>query len=239
MKKIYQLTALLSLFIASITLSVRAESETTQDPWESYNRSMFAFNDVTDRYVLKPIAKGYVYVTPNLFRKGVNNIFSNLGEISTVLNDLLQGKPKQALNDSGRFLINSTIGLVGLFDVASRMGLKPSDGEDFGQTLAVWGVNSGPFVVLPFLGPSTVRDAGALPVDWYSHPEAYIDNQRIENTLLGLYVVNLRANLLDLEKHLTGDRYTFVRDAYLQRRIFLINDGVVEDDFGLDDDFDF
>lgn len=223
------------IVLASFSAPVLANEDI--DPWYRYNRVMFAFNDVTDRLVLKPITKGYVFITPNFVQKGISNVFNNVMEVPTVLNDILQGKGKQAANDTGRFIVNSTVGLVGLFDVAQHMGLKPSDGEDFGQTLAVWGVKSGPYVVLPFIGSSTIRDGIALPVDWYSDPTTYVDHVATRNTTRGASLLNTRANLLELEKHITGDRYTFVRDAYLQRRDFLINDGDVEDGFGMDEDF--
>ena len=152
----------------------------------------------------------------------------------------MQWKWGQAGNDTGRFLLNTTFGVVGIFDVARSAGLNKSEGEDFGQTLAVWGVGQGPYLVLPFLGPSTLRDGAGLPVDWYSIPAVYVEPQRLQNTLYGLDLVQIRAGLLDLESLATGDRYLFLRDAYLQRREHLINDGEVEDEFGSDefDDFD-
>src|SRR5690606_35216584 len=151
--------------------------------------------------------------------------------------DGLQGKGAQAAKDTGRFLVTSTVGLAGLFDVAQHMGMPRSDGEDFGQPLAVWGVGQGPYVVLPFMGPTTLRDGLAMPVNIYSDPRAYLDHVPTRNTVTGLSLLNTRANLLDLERHITGVRYTFIRDAYLQRRQFLIPDGEVEDDFGMGDDF--
>ncbi|MEE3215266.1 MAG: VacJ family lipoprotein, partial [Pseudomonadota bacterium] len=132
------------------------------DPWEGFNRRVFAFNDVLDRYALKPAAQGYRYITPDPLERGVSNFFDNLGEVRTVLNSLLQGKPANAGNSSMRFLMNTTFGLGGLLDPASHAGFT-ADTEDFGQTLAAWGVGEGPYVVLPFLGPSTVRDTAALP----------------------------------------------------------------------------
>lgn len=207
------------------------------DPWQGYNRAIFAFNDKVDRYTLKPLAKAYVFVTPRFVRKGVSNVLGNIGEVPNILNGILQGKPGQAGKDTGRLLINSTFGLAGIFDVAQHMGLQSSDGEDFGQTLGVWGIKRGPYLVLPILGPSTLRDSIALPGDWYSDPRAYIDHVRTKNAVLGITILDTRAGLLDLENHISGDRYTFVRDAYLQRRDFLINNGNVEDDFGQDEDF--
>ena len=223
--------------LAMATLSLPGYAQEEADPWQGFNRAMFAFNDVTDRFLFRPLAKGYVFVTPGFARKGVDNVIDNVMEVPNVLNDVLQGKGKQAANDTGRFLVNSTVGLAGLFDVAQHMGMKASDGEDFGQTLAVWGVDQGPYIVLPFLGPSTLRDGLATPVNVYSDPRTYIDHIPTRNTVTGVSLLNTRANLLDLERHITGDRYTFIRDAYLQRRQFLINDGEVEDDFGLDDEF--
>lgn len=223
--------------LVSVSLSLPSYAQDEADPWQGFNRAMFAFNDVTDRYLFRPLAKGYVFITPGFVRKGVDNVIDNVMEVPNVLNDVLQGKGKQAANDTGRFLVNSTVGLAGLFDVAQHMGMEASDGEDFGQTLAVWGVKQGPYIVLPLLGPSTLRDGIAMPVNVYSDPRTYIDHVPTRNTVSGVSLLNARANLLDLERHITGDRYTFIRDAYLQRRQFLINDGEVEDDFGLEDDF--
>lgn len=203
---------------------------------EGFNRGVHRFNGAFDSWILKPITKGYKAVTPDPVENGVTNFFSNLGEIINIPNDLLQGKFKQAGNDTGRLLINSTLGIGGLFDVADDMGLEESDGEDLGQTLAVWGVPSGPYIVVPFLGPSTIRD---LPADITERiafsPIQYIDNVSLRNSLYGLALVDTRAQLLDAEQLITGDEYTFIKNAYLQRRDFLINDGEVEDDFG--DDF--
>jgi phospholipid-binding lipoprotein MlaA len=214
---------------------VWAEEVRDPDPWEGYNRAMYSFNRTVDRYTLRPLAKGYVYVTPKFVRKGVTNVFNNVGEVPNILNGVLQGRPGQATKDTGRLLVNSTIGLAGLFDVAKHMGMKPGDGEDFGQTLAVWGVAQGPYIVLPFLGPSTVRDTVALPADWYSDPRTYIDHIPTKNTSRAVGLLDIRANLLDLERHITGDEYTFVRDAFLQHRTFLVKNGEIEDDFGGDD----
>ena len=152
-----------------------------------------------------------------------------------VTNDLLQGKVGQAGNDGGRLLINSTIGIAGFFDVAKHAGLEKSDGEDFGQTFGVWGVGEGAYVVLPFLGPSTLRDAPSLLLDSVFDPVGEIDHVPTRNQLYGARVVSVRADLLEAEKLIKGDKYTFIRDVYLQRRQFLVNDGEVDDDFGDDD----
>lgn len=205
------------------------------DPLEGYNRVMFSFNDKADRWVLKPVAKGYRYVMPDFLERGVYRMFSNLGEVLNVTNDLLQGKVGQAGNDGGRFLINSTIGIAGFFDVAKHAGLEKSDGEDFGQTFGVWGVGEGAYVVLPFWGPSTLRDAPSLLLDSVFNPIGEVDHVPTRNQLYGARVISVRAQLLEAEKLVKGDRYTFIRDVYLQRRQFLVNDGDVEDDFADDD----
>lgn len=217
-----------------------AEEPEDRDPWEGFNRAMFRFNDTADRWFLKPAATSYRQITPIFMQTGVSNFFSNLREINNVLNDMLQWKWGQAGNDTGRFLVNSTVGIAGLFDVAQHMGMEPSDGEDFGQTLAVWGVSSGPYVVLPMLGPSTIRDFPGEVVEWYTNPLSYVDENSVEYTLKVVDVIQTRASLLQAESLLQGDRYVLLRDAYLQRREFLIKDGEQEDDFGGDlDEYDF
>lgn len=221
--------------LAGVLLALPAwgqKAEAPSDPWEGFNRKVHTFNEVADRWVLRPVARGYVKVTPDPVEQGVSNFFGNLLEVRNVLNDVLQWKWKQAGNDTGRFLINSTLGVAGVFDVARHMNLEQSDGEDFGQTLAVWGVKDGPFVVLPFLGPSTIRDTAGLPVDWMSHPIDEIDHVPTRNTVQALDFINTRAELLQAEAFVSGDRYVFLREAYLQRRNYLIKDGEVEDDFG-------
>ncbi|WP_111643259.1 MlaA family lipoprotein [Marinimicrobium alkaliphilum] len=209
-----------------------------EDPWEGLNRKVFAVNEFGDRWVVRPVARAYVAVTPRALRRGVTNVFSNIGEVPSALNGLLQAKPGHAGNSTGRFVVNSTVGLAGIFDVARHVGLERRDREDFGQTLAVWGTGQGPYMVLPVLGPSTLRDTLALPVEWYTDPITYIDHTRTRNSTVVYSYFHARAGLLDIEKAISGDRYTFIRDAYLQRRHFLIHDGEVEDDFGAGfDDF--
>jgi phospholipid-binding lipoprotein MlaA len=207
----------------------------SMDPWQNYNRHMFGFNMGVDRFFLKPVASAYVKVTPGFFRQGVANVFDNILELPSALNGLLQGKISHAAHDTGRVLINSTLGVAGLMDVAQHMGLANTEDEDFGQTLAVWGVEAGPYVVLPLLGPSTLRDGVALPVDWYTDPKAYIDHVPTRNTVRALSLLDTRAGYLPLEKSITGDKYVFIRDVYLQRRNYLIKDGVVEDSFGTEE----
>ncbi|HAD08918.1 MAG TPA: hypothetical protein DCF62_05515, partial [Porticoccaceae bacterium] len=169
---------------------------------------------------------------PDVIERGVARMFGNLGEVLNVVNDVLQGKLGQAGNDGGRFIINSTVGLVGFFDVAQHWGLPKSDGEDFGQTFATWGMGQGPYLVLPFFGPSNLRDAPGRVFDSFLNPIAYVDHVPTRNELYGANVLSDRAELLEAEKLIRGDKYSFIRDVYLQRRDYLINDGQVEDDFG-------
>jgi len=205
------------------------------DPWEKFNRSMFNFNEGADKYFLKPLTIVYVHITPQFLRRGVDNALSNVMEVPSALNGVLQGNLRSAAHDTGRLLVNSTLGLAGILDVAQYMNLKKTDQEDFGQTLAVWGVGSGPYLVLPLLGPSNLRDTTAVPVDWYTDPKAYIEDIPTRNTVRALSVLNTRANLMPLEKSITGDKYVFFREAYLQHRNFVIKNGQVEDSFGDDE----
>ena len=204
------------------------------DPLEGYNRSMYSLNQTFDKAILKPVAQGYNAVIPEPISWGISNIFSNLNEITVIINDLLQFKFAQAADDAGRFLLNSTVGFGGLFDVAGHAGYKKNN-EDFGQTLAVWGVDSGPYFVLPILGPRTIRDSAALFVDWQTAAVPHINHVPTRNKLIGLYTVDTHAKILGVEKVLeeaTDDEYSFVRDAYLQRRQDLIYDGnPPEEDF--------
>jgi phospholipid-binding lipoprotein MlaA len=209
------------------------------DPYEGFNRTMFGFNNGVDTYFLKPVAQGYQFVMPDVAETGVSNFFSNLLEIRNIINSLLQGKGEKAANSTGRFLFNSTIGLAGLFDVAGGIGLEKQDGEDFGQTLGAWGVESGSYLVLPLLGPATVRDGVGIPVDMYLDPVNYHDQSSVRDKLTVLKVIDIRAGLLEAEKLITGDKYVFMRDAYLQRREYLVKDGEVKDTFGSDVEGDF
>jgi len=199
------------------------------DPFERYNRTMYRFNDTLDRAVLKPVAKGYQKVVPQPVDDSVTNFFSNLDDVVVTLNDLLQGKARQAGSDLSRLVWNSTVGIGGLFDVASHLGL-PKHNEDFGQTLGKWGVGPGPYLVLPFFGPSTVRDTAALPVDWESDPLYHYYDVDANGywKLKTLYYVDKRADLLRASRILEQaalDEYVFMREAYLQRRQNLVYDG--------------
>ena len=199
-----------------------------QDPWERYNRHMDAFNDGLDRAVIKPAAQAYDAVTPLPVRVVVNNFLGNIGDLWVGVNSLMQGKFGEGVSDFGRVLVNSTAGILGFFDVATPLGL-PRHNEDFGQTLGVWGVGDGPYVVLPFFGPRTVRDSGGLVLDTLADPVGHHDDHiRLRNTLTGLRILETRAEFLPADKVIeqaATDRYAYLRDAYLQRRRSLIYDG--------------
>jgi phospholipid-binding lipoprotein MlaA len=219
--------------VFAITLLVGCAATTTpprddSDPLENYNRTMFAFNDAVDKAVLKPVARAYQTVLPAVVIAGVTNFFSNLNDVVVLANDLLQVKFHQAAMDSSRIVFNTTFGVLGLFDVASRMEL-PKHAEDFGQTLGVWGVGEGYYVVLPLLGPSTVRDTFGLVGDSFVNPLSWgIESDPARWSLRGLDIINQRAGLLRVERALAGaeiDPYTFRRSAYLQQRRNLVYDG--------------
>ena len=221
---------LLAVLLASLLLAGCATTGgEPRDPWEGLNRKTYAFNDALDRAVLKPVAQGYQKVVPGPAREGVNNFFDNLEDVGTSLNNFLQGKPRQGLSDAGRFVVNTVFGFFGLWDVATPMGLEKHY-EDFGQTLGRWGVESGPYLVIPLLGPSTLRDAPAKAVDpaWYYSNSRLLDNGRPYWAFWTLDKVRIRANLLQSEKVLDDaalDKYTFIRDAWLQRRRSQVYDG--------------
>ncbi|HUE92244.1 VacJ family lipoprotein [Pseudomonas sp.] len=215
---------------AGLALLPALAQASEEDPWQGYNRFMFRINDNVDTYTLKPLAKGYQAVTPQLLEDGVHNIFRNIGDVGNLANNVLQGKLHDAGVDSGRLIFNTTFGLLGFFDVASQMGLQRSD-EDFGQTLGAWGLGSGPYVVLPLLGPSTVRDAiGKIP-DSMLTVQSTIDHVPTRNVVHAVNAVDMRVSLLSAEKLISGDKYIFIRNAYLQNREFRVRDGEVEDDF--------
>ena len=197
------------------------------DPLQGLNRGVYKFNDTLDRAALKPAAKGYRAITPRWFRAGVGHFFANLAYPTTIVNQILQGKPVAGLRDTGRFLLNTTVGIGGLLDVATPLGLEAND-EDFGQTLAVWGVGSGPFLTLPLFGPSSLRDAPSRIVDYFLDPLTYADTKTGEELgIRGLDLLNTRTELLSVDSTLqsTFDPYVFVRDAWAQQREFAIFDG--------------
>lgn len=196
------------------------------DPWETVNRGVFALNRGLDRVTMRPIARGYDKVTPGFVRRGVGNFFDNLLTPLTIVNQLLQGKGRAALSDTGRLLINTTVGVGGLFDPASAAGLEKHD-EDFGQTLAVWGVPDGPFVMLPLFGPRTVRDALTLPLDLLADPMAHYENSSVRDKLWAVRTVHIRAGLLPAESLIEDsyDPYVTVRESWFQNRNYRIYDG--------------
>ena len=191
------------------------------DPLESMNRGIFSFNEGLDNAVLKPVATAYQTVTPRVARQGVTNFFDNLGDAWSFVNNALQGQGEGAYNSMVRFTVNSVLGIGGLFDIASEAGILRHK-QDFGQTLGRWGVSTGPYLVLPFWGPSTLRDASGQIVDAYGYPANNIDNIRLRNSLYGLRVVNTRADLLkagDMLDSVALDKYSLMRDVYLRSRI--------------------
>lgn len=222
----YTRAALLALS-AGIGLGGCASGGNPKDPLEGYNRAMFAFNEGVDKYALKPVAQGYETVVPLPGRTGISNFFGNIGDVWIGVNNLLQGKPVNAASDIGRVLVNSTLGIGGLFDVATEMGLEKHD-EDFGQTLGRWGVGDGAYIVWPIIGPRTLRDSGGFVVDAFADPVPYISNVRVRNSLYATRFVDTRASFLPAEKAINEaslDKYAYIRDAYLQRRRSLIYDG--------------
>ena len=221
------------IFICLISSSwISAEDFEDRDPLQQLNRKVYELNfEILDPALIKPIATLYDRLTPRPVRIGINNFFSNLDEIPNAVNSLLQGKIGQAANDTGRFIVNSVFGLGGVFDIATDAGMQPSQGEDFGQTLAVWGVSEGPYLMLPFLGPSTLRDAPSNVLDSFLDPFAYNDNYGMRAGIKAIDIVALRAELLGIDDVMSGDKYIFVRDVYLQNREYMIADGAIEDDF--------
>ena len=221
-------------FLLILLLSFRIFGEEINDPFEDLNRNIFIFNEKLDEKLLKPAALTYRKVTPQFARTGVTNFFNNLEEIDTTINQVLQGEIKYAFNDAGRFVINSTIGLFGLIDVASKMGLEKHE-EDFGQTLGVWGFDSGPYIMIPFLGPSNPRDLLSRPISSFLSGTFAMEDNDVKITLLGIDALETRERLLDAETLIIGDKYIFVKDAYIQSREYEINNGSTEDDEFLDD----
>ncbi|MBT3504174.1 MAG: VacJ family lipoprotein [Piscirickettsiaceae bacterium] len=226
------ITTLFKISIVTATLFLTGCATTqhqsnVNDPLEGYNRVMHSFNDTVDKAVIKPIAQGYDFIMPAPISTGVSNFFSNLNEITVIANDVLQFKFTQAFDDTSRFAINSTLGIVGFMDVASDFGYRKNN-EDFGQTLGSWGIGPGPYLVLPFLGPRDIRDTVGLVGDYYTDPMTYVKPSGTRDPARILWVVDGRANLLKAEKVLEEaaiDEYVYVRDAYLQRRQSLVYDG--------------
>ena len=204
------------------------------DPYQNINEKMHNLNQTLDLQVASPVARFYKRITPDFLEKGITNFTHNIEDLSIGINNILQGKFNEGLSDFSRFTLNTSIGLLGFIDIASDLGLTKHD-EDFGQTLAVWGVPDGPYLVLPGLGPSTTRDTLAMIPDAFLTPLWLIDHERTSYSLTAIDLIDTRARYLGLESVVIGDEYLFYRDAYLQSRNFEIIDGEVEDDF---DDFD-
>lgn len=233
MKKVPVLThghmRLAAAIAAALVLSGCATSQNPQDPLEKYNRAVFTFNDAVDRTVLKPTATAYKNTLPSFAQTGVNNFFGNLSDVWSAVNNLLQGKGQAGMGDVTRVAVNSTFGIMGLLDIASEAGIQKHN-EDFGQTLGTWGVPSGPYLMLPLLGPSTVRDTAALPADMAGDPWGYKEPVNWRNIGKAVNIVDKRANLLDASNLLEEaalDRYEFIRDGYMQRRQSQVYDGNV------------
>lgn len=229
--KMDSLCKAIAIFLIS-TMSVFAiaeESEVT-DPYEGFNRAIFSFNEGLDEYILLPVTKGYRAVTPDPVEKGVHNFFSNLGDVGVLFNQIFQFKLGEAAETTMRLATNTIIGIGGVLDVGSAIGLEKQD-EDFGQTLGYWGFESGPYLVLPFFGPSNVRDGIGLIPDYYIDPVSHVDDDSARLSLQVLRVIDTRSGLMEAEKLISGDRYTFIRDAYMQRREHLVNDGKLSDEF--------
>lgn len=213
--------------VAGAVLATGCASTNSKDPLEGFNRGVFAFNEAADKVVIKPLAQGYDTVVPLPGKVVVSNFFANLVDPWIAVNNLLQGKPQEALSDVARFLVNTSVGILGTFDVASEIGLEKHN-EDSGQTFGWWGVGEGAYIVLPIIGPRTLRDSVGLVVDGYADPVWYVSDVAARNSLVGLRLVNARAQLLPLDKTVREaalDKYAYVRNAYLQRRRNLVFDG--------------
>ena len=224
------------LIIPLITFDIL--SDEVNDPFENINRNIYVFNEKVDEIILRPSAIFYSNTTPKFLKKGISNFFDNINEIDNSFNQLLQGKPLKSFNDLSRFVINTSLGLGGLIDVASEFGLEEHD-EDFGQTLAVWGFGEGPYLMLPFLGPSNVRDIFSRPVTSFFEGTFHMDNANVTISLTALDAIETREKLLQIESLISGDEYTFIKDSYSQSRTYEINDGLVEEDSFIDEMNDF
>ena len=229
---------LIALTFLSLTVSAQESESNNIDPFEDINRIVFNISDDLDQAVLRPAAEFYSEYTPLFLKNGITNVFSNLSEVDTIVNQLLQGKVWYAAQDTGRFVINSTVGIAGFFDIASRAGVEKHD-EDFGQTLGYWGVPSGFYLFVPFLGPTTLRDMLAKPTSWFLSGNFSVSDEEASIFLNVLDVIETRERLLIAENLIVGDKYDFVRDAYLQSREYLAADGEIEDDFLTDLELDF
>ena len=225
----------LCLILSILFLCTSVNSD--NDPLEDINRTTLLINQKLDKVIATPVAKFYGKITPDIVELGIYNAISNIDDINISINNILQGKFKEGFSDILRFTINSSIGIGGLLDVASRMGFKKHD-EDFGQTLAVWGVPHGPYIMLPGLGPSSLRDTIGMIPDAFLSPSILLDHEPTIYSLKFLDLIDTRARYLGLETIVIGEEYIFIRDAYYQNREFELKDGLIEDNFDNFDNFD-
>ena len=226
----------LFLFFIS-TFSIAEDEDVNVDPFESTNRIVFEISDDLDTMIIRPVAEIYRDVTPRFIKNSVTNFFYNLSEVDTIINQLLQGKIVLAGQDSLRFLINSTIGIVGFVDVATRVGFERHD-EDFGHTLGYWGLPAGPYIFLPLIGPSNIRESFIKPTSWFLPGNLSVSDEEAKIFINLLDAVETRERLLVAEKLIVGDKYEFVKSVYLQTRNDLVFDGEVEDEFLTDLELD-
>lgn len=225
-RRMWSLLAAGSLLCCQSTLAQTPHT----DPWEGINRPLYAFNEVFDGYLVRPVTVAYDKAMPTLAKRGVRNFLNNLDDVNVIANDLLQLKMRNALEDSCRFVLNTTAGLGGFLDVGSELGLYKNY-EDFGQTLGHWGVGDGGYLVLPFLGASTVRDTVGFIPDILLNPVYWMKDSNARSALYAVDTIDTRLSYLAAETMISGDKYEFVRNAYLQRREYLVNDGEVYDEF--------
>ena len=226
--------SLLALFLvlsnSMFSNSARAQTE-SYDPWIELNQHIFAVNDYFDQRLVRPIALSYTSITPRAFQVGVGNFFDNLQDVNIAINDFLQLKVQEGLSDSSRVIINSTMGVGGLVDVATNLGLDRNE-EDFGQTLGAWGIETGPYLFLPIFGASNLRDSVGLMVDAVFNPIRFLQNLETRYSLYLADELDFRSSLLAYDELIIGDRYLFVREAYVQNREYVVHDGEKADDFG-------
>lgn len=219
------------LILLTTFLIVPNANAQSYDPWRNTNQRIFAFNDYFDQLLVRPITLTYTLFAPRAVRQGVGNFFSNSRDINIAANNALQLKFQAAISDAGRVAVNSTIGIAGIFDVASSLGLEKHD-EDFGQTFGAWGLGSGPYLVLPVFGASNLRDALGLVLDTAFNPIQYLEEASLRLALFSAEEIDSRSGLLALDELVSGDKYVFFREASIQNRVYLINDGQIEDEFG-------
>ena len=211
--------------LITLILSLNVFSDEVDDPFEDFNRKTFELNEKLDEKIAKPVAEKYAKLPPNI-KIGISNFFNNLEEVETFVNQMLQGKPKKSINDLTRFVINTTIGLGGFIDVASKIGLQRHE-EDFGLTLAVWGVGEGPYIMLPGLGPSTLRDTFSRPVSSFLSVTFHMTETDVNIALKSIDAIETRERLLEVDSLLSGDKYSFVKDAYIQSIQYEVKDGII------------